>query len=137
LKEIPVYETDAGLYLLGLKFDDSLSIHIGSLGKVHLKKGGYLYCGSARKNLSSRISRHVLKRKKARWHIDYLTSQENAVVELVRIFSLKDRTECGLNLQVQELPGAEPLPRFGCSDCSCSSHLTFFRRLPIRAIRRL
>jgi sugar fermentation stimulation protein A len=128
---------DAGLYLLGLKFDEPLSVHTGSLGKVHLKKGAYLYCGSARKNLSSRISRHLLKRKKTRWHIDYLTSQESAVVELLRIFPLEERTECGLNLQVQQLAGAEPVPRFGCSDCVCNSHLTFFRRLPIRAIRRL
>jgi len=134
---MPASEVDAGYYLLCLKLPASISLRVGSLKQLHLKEGSYVYCGSARGRLSRRIARHLKKGKTVRWHIDYLTTRKDVVIEGVRAFPLEMTTECGLNRQVQQLPGAEAIARFGCSDCSCTSHLTFFRRSPLSAIRRL
>jgi Uri superfamily endonuclease len=137
LKKTQTFETTAGSYLLCLKIASPFSIPVGSLGIVDFQKGTYLYCGSARKYPGARLARHLKKNKKVHWHIDYLTSRENVDVSVIRIFPSERKSECGLNLQVQQLPGGEPISKFGCSDCSCSSHLTFFKRLPARTINRL
>jgi Uri superfamily endonuclease len=113
------------LYVLILRVDSPASVRIGALGRVDLRPGYYAYCGSARRSLSSRISRHVARRKKLRWHIDYLTCRRNISVESARIFPGDVMTECELNSVVREFPGALPIPGFGCSDCKCVSHLTF------------
>jgi len=137
LKKIQTFRTTSGSYLLCLKVTSPFSISVGSLGIVDFRKGGYLYCGSACKNLGARLARHLKKDKKMHWHIDYMTSREQVKVSVIRIFPVGKKSECGLNLQVQQLPGAKTVSKFGCSDCSCSSHLTFFKRLPAQAIDRL
>jgi sugar fermentation stimulation protein A len=133
----PASKADAGLYLLILKIPAAFSAPVGALRTIHFKAGMYVYCGSARRNLSHRLARHLKREKKMRWHIDYLTASEKVVIEHVRVFSSMAKTECSLNLQLQKMTGAEPVPGFGCSDCSCSSHLTYFEHLPDRAIQRL
>jgi sugar fermentation stimulation protein A len=136
-RKIPAFEPDAGLYLLCLKLSTPRTISVGALGQISSKKGSYVYCGSARRNLSGRISRHLRKNKKQRWHIDHLTLHEDVSAENVRAFSLVGKTECGLNARAPRLPGAEPVKGFGSSDCSCLSHLTFFDHSPIRRMRDL
>ena len=42
------------------------------LSEFLLKKGIYIYTGSAKKNIDSRIKRHLSNSKKLHWHIDYL-----------------------------------------------------------------
>lgn len=119
-------EPNSGLYVLVLRVDSPASVRVGALGRLDFGPGYYAYCGSARRNLSSRISRHMARRKKLRWHIDYLTCRRNVSVELARIFPGNAMTECGLNSVVRESPGARSVPGFGCSDCTCDSHLIFF-----------
>jgi sugar fermentation stimulation protein A len=90
------------------------------------RPGFYAYCGSARRNLSARVARHLARVKKKHWHIDYLTCQREVRVESVRLFPLDGWTECRLNLLIQRLPNAKLIHGFGSSDCTCASHLTFF-----------
>jgi len=47
-------------------------LEIGKLGKFGFPAGKYVYTESAKKNMEARISRHLSKSKKLRWHIDYL-----------------------------------------------------------------
>ena len=118
-------ELNCGLYVLIMKMDACVSARVGKLGRITFSPGYHAYCGSARRNLSHRLSRHMTRRKTLRWHIDYLTCRNDVSVVSTRIFSHGEMTECRLNSLVQELPNAVPIARFGCSDCHCTSHLTF------------
>ena len=80
----------------------SEKLDIGHLHNMHkYRKGYYVYIGSAMNSLVPRLNRHLSDEKKMHWHIDYLLKSP----------------DCG-----EEIPG------FGCSDCSCSSHLIYFKR---------
>lgn len=116
---------DSGLYVLILRVDSSINVRVGAIGKREFRPGYYAYCGSARRGLSARLKRHSIRRKKKRWHIDYLTTRREVALESVETVSLADLTECGLNARIMGLPSAEPVRGFGCSDCGCVSHLAF------------
>jgi sugar fermentation stimulation protein A len=116
---------DSGLYLLTLRVTSATNIRVGALGSIEFAAGYYLYCGSARRALSARLRRHTLRRKKKRWHIDYLTCRRRVTVEAMDVFPLDRLTECQLNARASKLPDAIQVRGFGCSDCRCFSHLTF------------
>ena len=120
---------DAGVYLFALLLSRSRTIAVGSLGRIHFEKGWYMYAGSARRGLSSRLSRHERRSggKVIRWHIDYL----RAHTQTVRAFPIHTRydLECQLAEDVRIISDGL-VPRFGCSDCSCPSHLFRFSDEP-------
>jgi sugar fermentation stimulation protein A len=105
-------------------------MNVGSLGSVRFKKGWYVYVGSARLGLSQRVARHMRnnRRKALRWHIDFLRNGARAV----RAFPILTRLdlECRLAQDVRAI-AAEMVPHFGCSDCSCPSHLFRFEVDPL------
>jgi sugar fermentation stimulation protein A len=102
---------------------------VGSLGTIAFKQGWYVYAGSARKNLSQRINRHLRKvRKQRHWHVDYLTPCAGKLKALP-ILSYRN-LECDLAADLEEL-GGKPVPGFGCSDCHCGSHLYYFAKAPM------
>ena len=98
-------------------------IRIGCLGKFDFLSGKYVYTGSARQHLVSRVKRHLTKDKKLRWHIDYLLAVEGAEVTAVH---LSEKTECECNKAVK---GIVLAAGFGSSDCKekCGSHLKYLR----------
>jgi Uri superfamily endonuclease len=117
---------DKGIYCLVFK-TDGCTIRIGALGDLLFQAGWYIYVGSA---LGSgglqRVGRHTslarLRDKRPTWHVDYLLiSPEFSLVCAVCAIS-RDRYECLLS---SELDGTR-IFGFGCSDCSCISHL-FYR----------
>jgi sugar fermentation stimulation protein A len=118
-------EPDAGLYLLVLRVVVPLTVNVGALGRIDFAPGYYIYCGSARRNLSKRLARHMTRNKRLHWHIDYLTSRKEVSVESARVFALDEVTECALNSRVRTLFNTEPVRGFGCSDCTCVTHLTY------------
>ncbi len=62
-------------YILLIKLHNKMLINIKSLGTVVLDPGFYIYIGSANiRNPLARILRHFRKRKKIKWHIDFLTN---------------------------------------------------------------
>ena len=63
-------------YQLKIKLNKKIKLRIGKLGEFLLKKGIYIYTGSAKKNIDSRIKRHLCNKKKLHWHIDYLLASE-------------------------------------------------------------
>ncbi len=90
--------------------------------------GYYVYVGSAMKNLKQRIARHMRKRKKLKWHIDYFLAKAK-LEKAVPILSSK-RLECTLARDVSSISEGY-IPKFGSSDCSCASHLFYFSRNPL------
>ena len=115
-----------GIYTLILQLRKSTIREVGRLGVLHLESGYYAYTGSARGSGGfKRIDRHLNvlcgKNMTRKWHIDHLlpiTSFRCAVVS-----STDQDLECavakGIDLACERVPG------FGCTDCSCTSHLHF------------
>lgn len=119
---------DRGDYLFVLSLAEACDIVIGAKGSMHFPKGYYVYAGSAKKNLAARLARHQRKRKHLHWHIDYLR-QATAVVAAIPI-----RTAADLEHSLAQAVGTVAdwrIDGFGCTDCTCPSHLFGFRDNPI------
>ena len=115
-----------GSYILFIRLDSKISVNIrGRL--TTLVPGYYLYIGSAfgAGGLSSRLHRHMRKKKKKHWHIDQITMLKSCSIEGIAI-SLNNKNECEIAQTLSSIDAIEPQDGFGNSDCkSCSSH--FFR----------
>jgi len=120
--------TGGGSYLLVMNLRKNVSISPGSLAQTSFRSGFYVYAGSAMRNLESRINRHKRRRKKLRWHIDYLAPLASAIMAIP--FRSARRLECALAREVAALSD-NSYQGFGCSDCRCDSHLFFFERAPL------
>lgn len=118
---------NSGCYIILLFLDSCKTIKIGKLGELSFKKGYYCYVGSATRNLTQRIERHKRVRKKQHWHIDYLRSFCK-ILATYPIRSSED-LECKLALSINAI-AQKSIKHFGCSDCSCLSHLFFFKDDP-------
>lgn len=111
---------DRGSYILILHIPKDSEITVGKLGLVFFRKGYYLYAGSAMANLNKRIQRHLRKRKKFFWHIDYLRDQADYCT------ALPVRSSTSLEHELAETLSKISdwhVPGFGASDCSCETHL--------------
>jgi sugar fermentation stimulation protein A len=127
-------ESGRGNYLILLELAGAADIEAGALGMRSFAPGWYVYAGSARKNLTRRINRHLRKRRKQkRWHLDYLTPFAKTIKALP-IMSYRN-LECSLAAALGNLGGAA-IPGFGSSDCrsrgqACPSHLYYFPSPPM------
>lgn len=107
--------------MLIIQVDKKVDVNVGALGKLTFEKGLYAYVGSAQANLEQRIKRYLGKEKRLFWHIDYLLNESAARIVKV-LYKQTDKTEeCDLAKVIGER--GEPIADFGCSDCSCKSHL--------------
>jgi sugar fermentation stimulation protein A len=119
---------DGGLYLLAMHLDRSVRIPVGSLGSIPFRKGHYVYIGSARRNLTKRIERHLRRRKRLHWHVDHLRDK----CDPVKGFPVRGILgECELARDVAAI-GSGTVEGFGSSDCGCPSHLVRFADPPHR-----
>lgn len=115
-----------GIYTLVLRLDKDLAISVGSLGNICFAKGYYSYTGSAQgPGGTKRVQRHLqvqagIKTTK-RWHIDYLLP----FTRLAEVFITPARAD--LECMIARSIGEElmSVKGFGCSDCSCQSHLHY------------
>lgn len=115
-----------GSYCLVIHNPSNQTIKVGALGRVAFPKGIYVYVGSALGGIEKRVKRHLSKRKRLRWHIDYFLSATE-VVSKVYIPGSSKETECDVARALFASPGAAvAVPGFGSSDCRCKSHLVFF-----------
>ena len=121
---------DRGSYLIALRLAEGANVEIGKLGRLNFPKGYYLYVGSARKDLKQRIERHRRIRKTKFWHVDYL--RERADFQAAIPIRTGDDLECEIAKAMSGI-AAWNIPGFGCSDCSCESHLFGMRENPLRS----
>ena len=111
-----------GTYCLVIELKKDSSIKIGVLGTIKFKKGFYCYVGSALNNLEKRVQRHLSQKKKLHWHIDYFLMNQNTSIKKVFYKESKNKEECKIaRFVLKNSTGA--IENFGCSDCSCKSHL--------------
>ena len=106
-------------YQLFITLSQTMEIQIGRLGLFTFPKGIYVYTGSAKRNMDTRITRHLSKDKNLHWHIDYLLANEQT--KIIKV-TKSELSECDLNTDVK---GKIIVKGFGNSDCkeNCKSHL--------------
>jgi Uri superfamily endonuclease len=114
-----------GIYCLLIKVKSPVKIKVGGLGKINFKKGYYAYVGSALGNLQARVARHLREKKKLRWHIDYFLASPKVEIEQILVKPTRKKLECSINKRIQKF--GIGIKGFGCSDCDCRSHLTYFK----------
>ncbi|MBN2109564.1 MAG: DUF123 domain-containing protein [Methanosarcinaceae archaeon] len=124
-----------GVYCLMIR-NDACSVNVGRFGNVDLRSGYHIYVGSALgpgglKRLSRHISLSIKKEACCpHWHIDHLLMHPAfELVSVVYAFTSL-RLECLLARHI----GGGHVPGFGCSDCSCGSHLFYRRGWPEKEI---
>ena len=122
-----------GIYTLILFLSRETRLNVGKLGMQKFPKGYYTYTGSAlgkgAASLKQRVSRHLRKRKRSLWHIDFLLADENATVTAVVATQTSKKVECSMNRYIEREGMAKvPVKGFGSSDCkvNCESHLLYF-----------
>lgn len=130
---ITVEGIEKGTYTLIMALEAPMRLRIGALGELYFNEGYYAYTGSA---LGSggfvRVRRHRAvaagKNRTRQWHIDYLLPHVK-VLDVVT----SPRPECGVAGAID----LARVPRFGCSDCRCPSHLHYAEDLEkmVRAVR--
>lgn len=115
----------ATTYQLHILLRRPQAITVGRLGRFSLEPGRYVYTGSARRNLRTRLLRHLSRHKSLHWHVDYLLACKYAEITAI---SLSSRDECVLN---QTVNGDIPVRGFGASDCraGCGAHLKYLGKL--------
>ena len=132
-----------GTYALVLFCSRARSLKVGRLGIFTFQPGWYVYVGSAfgPGGLRARCGRHCSRPERRRWHIDYLNTA--ASVKAIWFSSDSVRREHQWAELVGGFPEAgTPIAKFGATDCSCPSHLFYFRTRPSfgrfrKAIQRL
>ncbi len=116
-----------GTYLLFIKIIDPIEITIKGKSSL-LNRGYHIYIGSAfgAGGLSSRLHRHLRRKKKKHWHIDQITSSKFSEIISIGVL-LKQRVECELSKIIGDIEKTVPITGFGNSDCKkkCISH--FFK----------
>lgn len=106
-------------YVLILFLPHARRIKVGALGFIRFEGGLYFYVGSGGRSPARRIARHSRRRKRKFWHIDYLSVHARVVGAIM--FEASRSIECSI---ARSLAAVFPeVPRFGSSDCTCTSHL--------------
>ncbi|MFP4175353.1 MAG: GIY-YIG nuclease family protein [Halobacteriales archaeon] len=113
---------DEGTYTLLIRVGEPTTVGVGALGDICFDDALYAYTGSAfGAGGLSRIDRHARvasgENDARHWHVDYLLGCDAST--LVAAYVTPQDAECKV---ARSLDG-EPVPRFGCSDCSCDAHL--------------
>lgn len=128
----PVLEREdhnRGNYLLILHLARDCSIEVGALGATLFREGYYIYVGSAQKNLSQRMNRHLRKRKQCFWHIDYLRAVADSCFAVA--IRSSENLEHDLACELEKITSWW-IPGFGASDCRCPSHLFGLAESPLK-----
>ena len=125
-----------GIYTIILRLENHAKRRIGALGLFRFPRGIYLYtgsaCGTGSTSIEGRMRRHVGKRNRNFWHIDYLLGVCGWTI-IAFVYSTTERSfECKANAHIREATQASfPVMGFGSSDCRCPSHLLYLERYDV------
>ena len=116
-----------GTYIVVLKSGQPNTVKIGRLGLFEIRKGYYVYIGSAMGpgGVLARLKHHSKISQRPHWHLDYLRAE----TEFYQAYALgsPERKECEwANLIAKSEDATEPMKGFGSSDCTCRTHLFYF-----------
>ena len=133
-----IFGKEPGTYALVMQLAQARTVKTGKRGPVLFDAGYYIYIGSAfgPGGLAARIGRHLQRRKKSRWHIDYL--RRFAEIREIWYTLHPEKVECRWAAIIQQTRRVMiPCPGFGSSDCCCRAHLFHFEKKPgLRTFRK-
>jgi len=115
-----------GIYVLVIQVNKNVDLPIGKLGTLNFPAGQYAYVGSAQKGLEKRVERHLRRKKRVFWHVDYLLQNPHSTILKVYWSPAGRRGECELAMKIAA--EGEAVTGFGSSDCHCKSHLFHIRQ---------
>lgn len=113
---------DSGVYIAVFYLPANKLVKVGRLGRVCFPAGFYFYVGSAQRNLSARLERHARKKKRLRWHIDYMSVKAKMLGAII-VSGPRER-ECKIAKELGEMFELA-VTGFGASDCRCGGHLFY------------
>ncbi len=111
-----------GVYVLLIWVKIKRKIRIGKLGPLEFARGLYFFVGRALNGLEKRINRHLRKRKRNFWHIDYLL-EYSEILGIIYVLTSHGNSECKIAFHLGKK--FKSIENFGSSDCRCRSHLFF------------
>jgi len=117
-----------GIYTIVLRLKRDNRCKVAKLGSFRFAKGVHIYTGSARgkdsTSIQGRIRRHLGRRSRSFWHIDYLLNANGCDIQAIIYSETMRDLECEVNRRIQETTHATlPVRGFGSSDCACPGHL--------------
>ena len=126
--------SEKGVYCLIFE-NKECKFEVGKKGEFIFLSGFHVYVGSA---LGSgglkRVKRHIdfsrNKDRNPRWHVDYLHLNPSFRLISAVCAPTSSRLECELAREI----GGNCVTGFGCTDCTCNSHLFYRKRNPISEI---
>ncbi|OPX63134.1 MULTISPECIES: DUF123 domain-containing protein [unclassified Methanoregula] len=126
---------DKGIYCLIFR-NPACTLRAGALGEIAFRRGWHIYVGSALGSGGlARLDRHIAlsrdRNKHPKWHVDYLSTSPSFTLRYAISGATGERLECRLAGAI----GGESVPHFGCSDCSCTSHLFWRRTNPVAEVQ--
>ncbi len=126
-----ITNSDKGIYILEIKANHPFYLSSKIFKNREMPSGYYYYVGSAQKNLYSRVSRHIKKKKKVHWHIDQITTLNITDVKNVYLFMDQGKNfECELVKDLVKRTDMDyAIDNFGNSDSKqCKSHLLYSKK---------
>jgi Uri superfamily endonuclease len=126
------HKNHQGVYTLIIRSSRPSRITVGRHLTILLKRGLYLYSGSAlgrgSTSLEHRINRHLAREKTHFWHIDRILSSGSTRVVLVVFAKTTGKMECKLNKELlKDSSIRAPMKGVGSTDCGCESHFLITR----------
>jgi len=124
-----------GIYCLIFR-NPACRIRIGRLGDREFMAGWHIYVGSAQGGggLEKRVARHIRVNRHGntppKWHIDYFSLGR----EVILTHAVCGETSAPLECELARVIGGDSVRGFGCSDCSCRSHLFYRHDLPLSEV---
>lgn len=114
---------EPGVYLLIINVESDCEIHTRGRKIFNIRRGMYIYVGSALRGLESRIRRYLEKKFMIRqhWHIDYLLSRCRSKIIHILCSSLTNydlniRAEILLSFTLLSVRYLRPVHGFGATD---------------------
>ncbi|MBT5872291.1 MAG: GIY-YIG nuclease family protein [Candidatus Latescibacteria bacterium] len=123
-------DSSPGTYIIVMRSGQEASLQIRSWGRIELRRGWYIYVGSAfgPGGIRARVSRHFREDKAKHWHIDDITALARPQSAWFSVES--QRLEHTWATVCQQSDEFTAVRGFGCSDCTCYSHLFFAGKEP-------
>ena len=120
----------SGTYALVLRSAIRSGIAIGRWGTLELRRGYYVYVGSAfgPGGVRARVGRHCRGATARHWHVDYLREFTSPVAVWCGYAPVRREHHCADAFG--RMPGMRPVSGFGCSDCRCAAHLFYSTKRP-------
>jgi len=126
--------SEKGIYCLIFE-NKACKLNIGKKREFSFPAGFHVYVGSALgPGGLKRVVRHINlsrnKDKKPGWHVDYINLDPSFRLVSVICATTSAKLECSLASGI----GGDSALGFGCTDCTCSSHLFYREKNPIPEI---